>query len=137
MINKDDLSFPTRITVSTKKLPIPFAINKQTPGIKSEFRGEKIQGLEGASLLPVFATGTRAQPDWFFWEQYNNKAVRHANWKAVQPAEAGSPWELYDLAADPTELHDRASRDQTTLHKLTAAWQQWAHSHNVLPKKEG
>ena len=36
--------------------------------------------LEGASLGPIFTTGTRLQPEWFFWEQYGNEAVRHGNW---------------------------------------------------------
>lgn len=100
-----------------------------------EFNGKKIQPLEGASLAPVFRTGTRPQPEWFFWEQYNNKAVRRGHWKAVQPAEKDAPWELYDLSIDPTELSDRAASEPATLKALITAWQLWAESHKVLPKK--
>jgi len=100
----------------------------------AEYHGVKIQPPQGASLRPVFATGTRTAPDWLFWEQYNNKAVRHGDWKAVQPAEKGAPWELYDLAHDYTELHDLSSSAPTRLATMTAAWQRWAESHQVLPK---
>jgi arylsulfatase len=82
----------------------------------------------------VFATGTRTPPEWFFWEQYGNKAVRQGDWKAVQPAEDGSAWELYDLSVDRTELHDLAARQPDRLHELTSAWQRWAENHQVLPK---
>lgn len=91
--------------------------------------------LEGHSLVPVFATGSREQPEWFFWEQYGNKAVRHGRWKAVQPQEKGAPWELYDLLADPTEVRDRAKDSAALLSELTTAWQRWAETHRVLPKK--
>jgi arylsulfatase len=99
--------------------------------------GRELTPLVGRSLTPVFTTGTRAEPEFFFWEQYRNKAVRQGSWKAVQTAEdeAAGKWELYDLASDPTELADLASVHPEILSTLTTAWHLWANSHQVLPKR--
>jgi arylsulfatase A-like enzyme len=91
--------------------------------------------LVGRSLSPVIAGQPLPEKTrWFFWEQYNNKAVRHGDWKAVQPAEPGSPWELYDLSRDRSELNDLATAEPARLKTLTTAWQEWAKTHQVLPK---
>lgn len=96
--------------------------------------GKSLTPLAGRSLAPVLRGGTLPPDRWFFWEQYGNRAVRHGQWKAVQPAEKDSPWELYDLAADRTELKDLAAREPERLRALTDAWQAWAETHQVLPK---
>jgi arylsulfatase len=91
--------------------------------------------LVGRSFSPAIAgQPLREKTRWFFWEQYNNKAVRHGDWKAVQPAEPGSPWELYDLSRDRSELNDLATAEPARLNTLTTAWQEWAKTHQVLPK---
>lgn len=100
-----------------------------------EFNGETIQPLVGTSLVPHFSGAAPPSPAWLFWEQYDNKAVRFGDWKAVQAAEQGSPWELYHMAKDPTELDDLANREAPTLQRLISAWQAWAETHRVLPKK--
>jgi arylsulfatase A-like enzyme len=113
---------------------MPTAVELSGATYPAEFSGQKIQPLVGRSLAPVFRGGDLPADRWLFWEQYNNKAVRHGGWKAVQPAEANSPWELYDLSADPTELNDLAKSRPEKLRELTAAWDQWARTHRVLPK---
>jgi arylsulfatase A-like enzyme len=100
----------------------------------SEKAGVKLSPLPGHSLAPIFSEGTRVAPEYFFWEQYDNKAVRRGDWKAVQNAEPGSAWELYDLAHDHTELKDLAGAEPARLAELTAAWLRWAESHQVYPK---
>ncbi len=100
-----------------------------------EFRGQRPFTLEGSSLAPIFRTGTRPAREWFFWEQYNNRAVRRGNWKAVLPADSKGNWELYDLARDRTELHDVAKQNPAIVQELVAAWERWANTHQVLPKK--
>jgi arylsulfatase len=54
----------------------------------------------------------------------------------VQAAEdeAAGQWELYNLERDPTELENVASANPDRLAELTAAWRQWAETHQVLPK---
>ena len=99
-----------------------------------EFAGQAIQPFVGRSLAPILRGGDLPADRWLYGEQYNNNAVRHAAWKAVQPAEPNSPWELYDLASDPTELRDQATTQPARLRELTTAWTTWANTHRVLPK---
>ncbi len=96
-----------------------------------------LEPLAGRSLAPVLAGGAGEEPEFLLWEQYRNKAVRRGDWKAVQPAEAeaAEAWELYDLATDPTELHDLAAREPELLRELVAAWRHWAETHAVLPRQ--
>lgn len=96
--------------------------------------GKPLAPLAGRSLMPVFRGETPARDRRFYWEQYGNRAVRHGDWKAVQPAEENSPWELYDLARDRSELRDLAAAEPARLRDLVAAWQRWAETHQVLPK---
>ncbi|WP_414664405.1 arylsulfatase [Horticoccus sp. 23ND18S-11] len=96
--------------------------------------GKPLTTLAGRSLAPLLRGAELPADRWLFWEQYNNKAVRHGDWKAVQPAEPGSPWELYHLAVDRTELNNLAAAQPDRLRDLTAAWQRWAETHQVLPK---
>jgi arylsulfatase len=97
--------------------------------------GESPFPLVGRSLSPAIAGQPHPEKTrWFFWEQYNNKAVRHGDWKAVQPAEPSSPWELYDLSRDRSELDDLATAEPARLNTLKTAWEGWAKTHQVLPK---
>jgi arylsulfatase len=98
------------------------------------FNGQQLHPLAGRSLVPIFQTGSRPDPEWMFWEQYGNRAVRHGNWKAVRPAEA-KEWELYDLQKDRTELNDMAKQYPDVLSRMTEAWEKWANANQVLPKK--
>jgi len=99
------------------------------------FNGQKLHPLAGQSLVPVFRTGTRPDPEWMFWEQYGNRAVRRGRWKAVKPAQSKT-WELYDLEADRTELHDLADEHPDMLAEMVGAWDRWAHASQVLPKQK-
>ena len=96
--------------------------------------GQPIQPFVGRSFAPLLRGAELPADRWLYWEQYDNKAVRHGAWKAVQPAEKNSPWELYDLATDPTELRDHAAAQPARLRELTTAWDTWATTHRVLPK---
>jgi len=66
------------------------------------------------------------------WEHERNRAIRVADWKLV--AKARAAWELYDLAADPVELTDRAAAMPEKVKELAAQWQAWAERCNVLPR---
>ena len=53
-------------------------------------------------------------------------------WKLVSHRE-GQPWELYDIEADRTELHDLAAKDPQRVAKIDKVWTEWATRCNVLP----
>ena len=112
---------------------MPTALEAAGATYPDSFNGETLHPLAGQSLVPIFRSGTRPDPEWMFWEQYNNRAVRHGRWKAVRPAGAGK-WQLYDLEKDRTELNDLADEHPDILTKLTDAWDTWANTHQVLPK---
>lgn len=97
----------------------------------AEIGGQKIHPMEGVSLRPAL-TGKaldRAQP--IFWEHEGNRAVRAGNWKLV--AKENGPWELYDIAADRTEMNNLAARHPEKVKELAAQWDAWAARANVLP----
>jgi arylsulfatase len=97
-----------------------------------EVDGRRIRPLEGVSLRPTFEGRhlERAQP--LFWEHEGNRAVRQDRWKLVAKG-ARSAWELYDLDADRSELHDLAKHQSDRVQKMTAAWETWAKRARVIP----
>ncbi len=80
--------------------------------------------IDGLSLLPELigeaAAGRRqAQHKYLYWETGGWTALRQGPWRAVRP-KAGQPWELYDVASDPSESKDIAAAKPDLLAKLTA-----------------
>lgn len=59
--------------------------------------------------------------------------MRVGDWKLVSPR-GGSPWELYDLAADRTEMNDLASLFPERVREMEARWVEWAERTHVLPR---
>ncbi len=90
----------------------------------STFAGNAITPLVGKSLAPVFDGRSREPHARLYWEHEGNRAVREGKWKLV--ATLRGEWELYDLEADRTELHNRVKDDAATAERLNKAWEQWA-----------
>ena len=97
----------------------------------AEFGGEKIQPMEGVSLMPAFEGRSLARPGPLYWEHEGNRAVRHDRWKLV--AKHAQPWQLYDLDADRSEMHDLAAEQPAKVRELSSLWDVWAARCNVLP----
>lgn len=93
--------------------------------------GQKITPLEGLSLRPVWERGKRAGHAEIFWEHEGNRAVRQGKWKLVSKYQL--PWELYDLAADRSELHNRAATNAAKATELQTKWEAWAKRAQVEP----
>ena len=101
-------------------------------------------GVDGLSFVPELigemAAGRRQpQHDYLYWERDDNRAIRQGNWRAVKPGK-GSAWELYDLANDPSESKDLASKQPDLLAKLSALAERthtpFAQEHSPQRKTE-
>jgi arylsulfatase len=97
----------------------------------TEHDGEKITPMEGRSLVPVFADRP-IERDAIYWEHEGNRAIRVADWKLVAKGPAAA-WELYDLGADRTEMHNLAKDHPDRVQELAAKWEAWARRAQVLP----
>ena len=92
--------------------------------------GAPLPPLVGESMVPVFEGKTRKRGP-IYWEHEGNKAVRDGNWKLVSRYPEG--WELYDLEADRTELHDLAAREPERVKQMSAMYFEWAKKVGVQP----
>lgn len=95
--------------------------------------GSPIHPLEGRSIMPAVENPDATIHEYIFGEHFNNRYIRHGKWKAVMD-EKTKIWELYDISADRSELHDLASERPDILAQMTSRWQRWADAHNVYPK---
>ncbi|NDB77859.1 MAG: arylsulfatase, partial [Verrucomicrobia bacterium] len=98
----------------------------------ADLNGEKITALQGVSLRAAFANQPLPRAEPIFWEHEGNRAARDGQWKLVAKSPGGK-WELYNLLADRTEMHDLASAEPTKLRELIAKWEAWAQRANVTP----
>jgi arylsulfatase A-like enzyme len=99
------------------------------------YKGNKIKPTQGISMKPLFMNGTGRTHDYMYWEHQNSCAVRHGKWKAVKRLK-DKTWELYDLETDRTERDNIAAQFPDVVKYLDSKWQQWAETHDVLPKGE-
>jgi arylsulfatase len=76
----------------------------------------------GKSLVPIFTKDDTVVHDYFWWFHEGNRAVRVGDWKLVSAGKNGA-WELYDLKADRSEMHDLASSQPAKVAELTKVWQ--------------
>ncbi len=98
------------------------------------YEGNSIQPLEGTSLVPVLEGKVRPHPSPLFWEHEGNRAVRLDRWKLV--ARHRQNWELYDVAADRTELKNLAAGYPEKVKEMSALYDAWAKRCHVLPPEE-
>ena len=75
-----------------------------------------------------------------FWKFNRSEAMRSGDWKIVrtrasEPRKNGRghnhPWQLYNLADDPTELDDVAAAHPDRLESMADQWQRWWNSPSV------
>ncbi len=97
----------------------------------AEHDGNSITPLEGESLLSVIEGGSWSRQQPMFWEHEGNRAVRTAQWKLV--SERGTPWELYDMDVDRTELNDLSDKNHEKAAELARLYDAWAERCGVQP----
>ena len=111
---------------------MPTFIELAGAAFPQQFNGKATRPLHGVSLLPAFRGGTLARQQPIFFEHEGNRAVRDGKWKLVAKGAKGA-WELYDIDADRTEMHDLASQEPDRVKAMSQKWQTWAEATHVLP----
>ena len=94
--------------------------------------GQPITPTEGMSLAPTFHGLKRRPHEVICWEHEGHKAVRHGNWKLVSRFEKRT-WELYDLAADRSEMRDLAAVKPQLAATMRKSYNAWATRCGVVP----
>jgi arylsulfatase len=98
-----------------------------------EYQGREIPACEGESLVPSFVSDPVDRGP-LFWEHEGNAAVRVGSWKLVR--NYPGPWELYDLAADRTEMHDLAAQHPDRVREMSDLYAAWAKRCGVIPREK-
>ncbi|MDQ3812382.1 MAG: sulfatase-like hydrolase/transferase, partial [Armatimonadota bacterium] len=104
----------------------------------AEYTGEKIQPMEGKSLVPAF-DNQPIQRDAIYWEHEGNRAVLAGDWKLVSAGNRrqNAKWELYNMASDRTETHDLIAAESERARQLARMWETWAERVHVKPFPTG
>jgi arylsulfatase A-like enzyme len=97
------------------------------------FDGNNILPCEGESLVPSFASAYGGRGP-LFWEHEGNAAVRIGKWKLVR--KYPGPWELYDMEADRTEMHDLAAQHPQRVRDMSEQYHVWAKRCGVIPREK-
>src|SRR6476646_8454610 len=88
--------------------------------------------MQGVSLVPAFGGSKLNRTAPIFFEHEGNRSVRLGQWKLVAKGEKGA-WELYDMDADRSEMHDLAAQQPDRVKELSEKWEAWAQASHVLP----
>jgi arylsulfatase A-like enzyme len=113
---------------------LPTALDAAGVTFPAEHDGHDVLPPEGESLVPLVQGDLRWQRErTIFWEHEGNCAVRSPDgkWKLVR--KFPGPWELYDMEADRTELHDLAAAHPERAAEMKRQWEDWAARCGVLP----
>lgn len=80
--------------------------------------------LDGRDLLPCLTRGVASPHERIFFHYGDAFAVRDGSLKLIRP-KAKAPWELYDLAADPSEENDLAAGRSQDVERLASLIESW------------
>ncbi len=101
----------------------------------SSMKGQPVPASDGRSLKGLLQ-GTdeplHLQP--ICCEHEGNRMVRDGQWKLV--GFFSSPWELYDVEADRSEMNNLAEQHPEIVGRLSAVFDQWAQRVGALPWEE-
>ncbi len=97
----------------------------------TEFNDNPITPLEGESFLPALLGNPWQRQKPIAIEHEGNRGIRIGDWKLV--AEWNSPWELYNIPNDRTELNNLADSEPQRVDAMTAAYNEWADRAGALP----
>ncbi len=98
-----------------------------------EYKGKKIQPMEGRSLAPSFVKD-RSEERVLMWEHFGNAAIQKGKWKLVRLGR--KDWELYDIEKDRSELNDLSKEHTEKATELGELWEKNAHRTRIYPRPE-
>ncbi|OBR98381.1 arylsulfatase [Mycobacterium gordonae] len=103
----------------------------------ASYRGRQVAPMQGRSMVGYLSGGAHSVHDaqtGTGWELFGRRAIRQGDWKALHlPAPYGhGVWQLYDLAADPGEIHDLAAEHPDKLAELVALWERYVADNGVI-----
>jgi len=87
------------------------------------YENERINPVDGISLLPVLKGSSVKRDGPLFWQWQNGKAIRKGKWKLV--SDNNGPWELYNMEMDQTETNDLVDEFPEIAGDLMADWEHW------------
>lgn len=100
----------------------------------ADYPGGDVLPMEGASLAASFTKDEN--PDrTLLWEHYDSRAILRGKWKLV--GLPGRPWELYDIEADRSEMHELSKQHPETAKALADLWEKEAHRTLIYPRPVG
>ncbi|MGY8767786.1 MAG: arylsulfatase [Pirellulales bacterium] len=91
--------------------------------LPNKFQGKPIVPIDGSSFASLLKGESFQGREAMFFRWNRGKAVRQGDWKLVQ--EKGKPWELYNLAKDPSELKDLSKKLPEQFASLQKLWEDW------------
>jgi arylsulfatase A-like enzyme len=103
----------------------------------TEYRGRQVEPMRGRSWVPYLSGDTETVHEAITstgWELFGGRAVRQGDWKALHlpPPYGPGAWQLYDLSADPGEIHDLASSRPEKLAELIELWDRYVEENGVI-----
>jgi len=103
--------FPTFLDLAFAKYPDSYKGNSTIP-------------LHGQSLMPIFKGEQKKGNDHYISGHTEKfRMFRKGDWKIVK--ENNGDWELYNMAADPSELNDLAKAKKEELEKIVDAYEEY------------
>ena len=90
--------------------------------------------MQGTSLAPAFNGKKIGRKKPIYWEHEGNRAVRKGDYKLV--AMHDTPWELYDMNKDRSELKDLSKSMPGKANELRLLYEAWAKRVGALPWNE-
>lgn len=113
-------------------LPTILDLAGATHPFPSNFRGREIMPARGKSWVAHLSSGNLEDGPAVHdeeltvtgWELFGLRAIRKGKWKAVHmpPPRGNDTWELYNMDADPGEIHDLAESEAEVLSELIQHW---------------
>ena len=106
------------------------------PGPAPSNSGRYVPAPPGRSLVPSFDKDNTVSHDYLWWFHSNNRAIRIGDWKIVAEG-PDTPWELYNMQADRSEMHNLAAVYPDKVSELAKVWQAHTDEFRLAATSEG